>query len=61
MTDRDVVTAKLAELEDRLGRVRANVRATASELASDRDATHGVLDLERFAREVAAWIARRPT
>lgn len=142
MTDRDVVTAKLAELEDRLGRVRANVRATASELASDRDAsdlvafnlmlavqtcldvashviaderwapaatlaesfhrlaergvitaetdaalgraaslrnvvahgygrvvsdilftaaTHGVLDLERFAREVAAWMARRPT
>lgn len=142
MTDRDVVTAKLAELEDRLGRVRANVRATASELASDRDAsdlvafnlmlavqtcldvashviaderwapaatlaesfhrlaergvitaetdaalgraasfrnvvahgygrvvseilftaaTDGLLDLERFAREVAAWMARRPT
>ncbi|MFN8599245.1 MAG: DUF86 domain-containing protein [Candidatus Binatia bacterium] len=142
MTDRDVVTAKLAELEDRLGRVRANVRATASELASDRDAsdlvafnlmlavqtcldvashviaderwapaatlaesfhrlaergvitaetdaalgraasfrnvvahgygrvvseilftaaTDGLLDLERFAREVAAWLARRPT
>ena len=142
MTDRDVVTAKLAELEDRLGRVRANVRATASELASDRDAsdlvafnlmlavqtcldvashviaderwapaatlaesfhrlaergvitaetdaalgraasfrnvvahgygrvvadilftaaTDGLLDRERFAREVAAWLARRPT
>jgi uncharacterized protein YutE (UPF0331/DUF86 family) len=39
MTDRDVVAAKLAELEDRLGRVRSNVRGSASELASDRDAS----------------------
>lgn len=142
MTDRDVVTAKLAELEDRLGRVRANVRGSAAALASDRDAsdlvafnlmlavqtcldvashviaderwapaatlaesfhrlaergvitaetdtalgraasfrnvvahgygrvvsdilfaaaTDGVRDLERFAREVAAWMARRPS
>lgn len=39
MTDRDVVTAKLAELDDRVARVRANVRGSASELASDRDAS----------------------
>jgi uncharacterized protein YutE (UPF0331/DUF86 family) len=39
MTDRDVVAAKLAELEDRLARVRAHARGTASELASDRDAS----------------------
>ena len=39
MTDRDVVAAKLAELEDGLARVRGNVRGSASELASDRDAS----------------------
>ena len=39
MTDRDVVAAKLAELEDRLARVRGNVRGSAHELASDRDAS----------------------
>ena len=39
MTDRDVVAAKLAELEDRLTRVRANVRGSVSELSSDRDAS----------------------
>lgn len=39
MTDRDVVAAKLAELEDRLARVRSHVRGSASELASDRDAS----------------------
>jgi len=39
MTDRDVVVAKLAELDDRIARVRANVRGSASELASDRDAS----------------------
>jgi uncharacterized protein YutE (UPF0331/DUF86 family) len=39
MTDKDVVAAKLAELDDRLARVRANARGSASELASDRDAS----------------------
>jgi uncharacterized protein YutE (UPF0331/DUF86 family) len=37
MTDRDVVAAKLAELEDRLGRVRVHRRGSAAELAADRD------------------------
>lgn len=39
MTDRDVVAAKLAELEDRLGRVRAHGRGSAAALAADRDAS----------------------
>ena len=39
MTDRDVVAAKLAELEDRIARVRAHARGSASELVSDRDAS----------------------
>lgn len=39
MTDRDVVAAKLAELEDRVGRVRARAQGSAADLAADRDAS----------------------
>jgi uncharacterized protein YutE (UPF0331/DUF86 family) len=39
MTDRDVVAAKLAELDDRLERVRTHRRASAAELSADRDAS----------------------
>jgi uncharacterized protein YutE (UPF0331/DUF86 family) len=38
MTDRDVVAAKLAELADRIGRVRARCPAAPVDLANDRDA-----------------------
>ncbi len=44
MVDRKLITAKLAELADRVGRARAHARATADELAADRDA----LDLVSF-------------
>jgi uncharacterized protein YutE (UPF0331/DUF86 family) len=39
MTDRDVVAAKLAELADRLGRIRARCPGSPAELAADRDAS----------------------
>lgn len=38
MIDRDVVVAKLAELADRIARVRANRPATLAALRADRDA-----------------------
>lgn len=38
MVDRDVITAKLAELTDRVGRVRGHRPADAEALAADRDA-----------------------
>jgi uncharacterized protein YutE (UPF0331/DUF86 family) len=44
MVNADLVTAKLAELVDRVARVRSHCPATAQELATDRDA----LDLVSF-------------
>lgn len=44
MVDRDLTAAKLAELADRVARVRAHCPATAEELRADRDA----LDLVSF-------------
>ncbi|HEY3234622.1 MAG TPA: DUF86 domain-containing protein [Polyangiaceae bacterium] len=44
MVNRDLVAAKLTELSDRVARIRARAKATADELASDRDA----LDLVSF-------------
>jgi uncharacterized protein YutE (UPF0331/DUF86 family) len=44
MVNRDLVAAKLTELSDRVARIRAHAKATADELASDRDA----LDLVSF-------------
>lgn len=44
MVDRDLVAAKLAELHDRIARVRAKCPATLDELRADRDA----LDLVSF-------------
>lgn len=44
MVDRDLVAAKLAELDDRIARVRAKCPATPDELRADRDA----LDLVSF-------------
>lgn len=44
MVDRDLVTAKLAELADRVERVRTKCPATADALRADRDA----LDLVSF-------------
>jgi uncharacterized protein YutE (UPF0331/DUF86 family) len=44
MVNRDLLAAKLAELSDRVARVRSHARATAAELAVDRDA----LDLVAF-------------
>ena len=44
MVNRDLLAAKLAELSDRIGRVRAHAPATLEELESDRD----VLDLVAF-------------
>jgi uncharacterized protein YutE (UPF0331/DUF86 family) len=44
VVDRQVVAAKLAELADRLARVRKHCPATPAELAADRDA----LDLVAF-------------
>jgi len=38
MVDLDVVTTKLAELTDRVGRVRSHCPETAAVLAADRDA-----------------------
>jgi uncharacterized protein YutE (UPF0331/DUF86 family) len=38
VVDRDLLAAKLAELADRIGRVRARCPATADELRADRDA-----------------------
>lgn len=39
MTDRDVVAAKLVDLEDRIGRVRTRCPGSPDELAADRDAS----------------------
>lgn len=44
MVDRKVVTAKLSDLADRVARARAHAKASADELAADRDA----LDLVSF-------------
>jgi uncharacterized protein YutE (UPF0331/DUF86 family) len=44
LVDRKLITAKLAELADRVSRARAHAKATADELAADRDA----LDLVSF-------------
>jgi uncharacterized protein YutE (UPF0331/DUF86 family) len=44
LVDLKLVTAKLVELADRVGRARAHAKSTALELASDRDA----LDLVSF-------------
>lgn len=44
MVDRNLVASKLSELADHLARVRARRKATAEELARDRDA----LDLVAF-------------
>lgn len=44
MVDRDLLAAKLAELADRVSRVREHLPGTAAELARDRDA----LDLVSF-------------
>jgi uncharacterized protein YutE (UPF0331/DUF86 family) len=44
MVNRDVITAKLAELADRIERVRSRCPAAANELETDRDA----LDLVSF-------------
>ncbi len=44
MVDRDLVAAKLAELEDRITRVRAKCPAGVDEIRADRDA----LDLVSF-------------
>lgn len=38
MVDRDLMAAKLAELGDRVSRVRARCPATVDELRADRDA-----------------------
>lgn len=44
MVNRDLLTAKLAELADRVARARAHAKPTADALAADRDA----LDLVSF-------------
>ena len=44
MVNRDIITAKLAELADRIERVRSRCPAAANELETDRDA----LDLVSF-------------
>ena len=44
MVDGKLVTSKLAELADRVARARGHAKATAAELAADRDA----LDLVSF-------------
>lgn len=79
MVDRNVITAKLAELADRVARVRKHRPADADALARAtglrnvvahvyaqadpeqvyRGASTGLDDLERFSREVAAWIEER--
>ncbi|MGH7296294.1 MAG: type VII toxin-antitoxin system HepT family RNase toxin, partial [Polyangiaceae bacterium] len=42
--NRDLLASKLADLSDRVGRVRSHGRPTVAELAADRDA----LDLVAF-------------
>jgi uncharacterized protein YutE (UPF0331/DUF86 family) len=44
MVDANVIVAKLAELADRVSRVRSRAKATPAELAADRDA----LDIVSF-------------
>jgi hypothetical protein len=58
VVNRDLLSAKLAELADRLARVSAHRKPSAEELAASRDSTD-IVAFNRFAREVAAWVSQR--
>jgi uncharacterized protein YutE (UPF0331/DUF86 family) len=57
MVDRDLVTAKLVELDARIGQVRRHLPASAAALAADRDALDIVSFNLMLAVQVCADIA----
>jgi hypothetical protein len=60
MVDINVISRKLTQLSLRMAKVRMHCPADPEDIAEDSDELMtGLGDLERFAKEVGAWVQKR--